>query len=142
MSIETLEHDIAGGIAEAFGLSDDKRQWIYEFVRENIKRAKTAEQPVDSALLPETCNGCFNSTIIEDIWNEWYGELRGHATAEQMAAILEKARHKVVNRPCYCPPKRESVAIEALRWVRDVNAMDYEYRTVARDALSKIEGGE
>jgi len=46
MSIETLEHDIAGGIAEAFGLSDDKRQWIYEFVRENIKRAKTAEQPV------------------------------------------------------------------------------------------------
>lgn len=71
---------------------------------------KPNEQPVGSALLPqEPCTSCFNGKIIEDIWDEWYGKLRGHATAEQMAAILEKARHKVVNRMCSCSTKRESV---------------------------------
>lgn len=52
MTIETIEDDIAGGIAETFGLSDTKRDWMRQFIAEQLKRqatdaAKPSEQVVE-----------------------------------------------------------------------------------------------
>lgn len=44
MPHETLEHDIAGGIAEVFGMSDKQRDWMLGFVKTQLKRAKSYEQ--------------------------------------------------------------------------------------------------
>lgn len=49
--IETLEHDIAGGIAEVLGLSDRKRQRIYEYIKNQLLRAVDLEECAEAIYL-------------------------------------------------------------------------------------------
>ncbi len=88
--IETLEHDIAGGVAETLGLSDNKRQWIYEFVKEQIKRHEAAKP--DTALLDEMAEALGVALWRHD--DEEQGYILHPENAAEIRAALEK--HKAM----------------------------------------------
>lgn len=46
MTKQTFNQELAGGIAENLGLSDAKRQWVWDYLKHYNKAADT-EQPVD-----------------------------------------------------------------------------------------------
>ena len=49
MPIETLAHDIAGGIAETFGMNAKQRQWMYGFIKAQMVNAPKRESIADKA---------------------------------------------------------------------------------------------
>ncbi len=64
-NIETLEHDIAGGIAETLGLSDKQRDWIHGFV---IAQLKSRAPSVDMEASCSEITDKKDSALYKALW--------------------------------------------------------------------------